>query len=432
MLPVDLIAAKRDHKELSTQQIDAFISGIADHSIPDYQVAAMVMAVFLNGMTPAETTALTHAMLHSGQTLRWPGDHVLRVDKHSTGGVGDKTSLILAPLLAELGFQVPMLSGRGLGPTGGTLDKLESIPGFRTNLAIAEIQHLTQTVGCVITGTTAELAPADKRLYAIRDVTATVPSVPLITASILSKKLAESLDALVLDVKFGSGAFMKTLPAARQLATTLASVAQALGTPVQTLLTDMNQPLGQMCGNALEVHESLAVLKGHGPADVRQLTLQLAAELLLLTKRETNLPNALAAAAKPLDSGHALQRFERMVHAQGGSLKNLPLPANPMTLTANQPGFIHDINTEQLGLALIELGAGRTQLHDQLDLTAGIQLLVRVGDPVLPETPLAHVFSHKPFPAVQRIHAAFHITPQPPTTNTTLVHERIPDSAPAP
>lgn len=425
MLPVDLIAAKRDGRELTADQIAAFIAGVADDSIPDYQIAAMVMAVFLNGMTTAETSSLTRCMLDSGARIEWPNDGILRVDKHSTGGVGDKTSLILAPLLAELGFQVPMLSGRGLGPTGGTLDKLEAIPGFRTNLSITEIQRLTQSVGCVITGTTRELAPADRRLYAIRDVTATVPSIPLITGSILSKKLAESLQGLVLDVKFGSGAFMKSLPTARSLATSLTSVCRSLGTPVSALLTNMDQPLGQMCGNAVEVHEVLDVLKGRGPDDVRELTLHLAAELLLLTRRAASLPEAVETATTPLDSGRALERFERMVAAQGGKLEQLPNPAPATELLAAQSGFLASIDTEQLGLALIELGAGRRQLHDQLDPSAGLQMLVRAGDPVQAGQPLLRVFSKTPDIPGSRLSAALRISSAPPLPAGPLIAERI-------
>ncbi|HQX54102.1 MAG TPA: thymidine phosphorylase, partial [Planctomycetaceae bacterium] len=277
MLPASLIAAKRDRQELRDEEIAFFVQGFADGSIPDYQMAAMAMAIYLNGMTPRETATLTFAMLSSGTRLVWPKDGRSRVDKHSTGGIGDKTSLILAPLLAECGLQIPMLSGRGLGATGGTLDKLEAIPGYRTDLALAEITQLTQSVGCVITGASAELAPADRKLYALRDVTATVPSIPLITASIMSKKLAESLDALVLDVKFGSGAFMKTREQATELAHSLVSTGQRMGVHTTALLTDMNQPLGRMCGNAVEVLESIDVLQGGGPDDVRQLTIELCA-----------------------------------------------------------------------------------------------------------------------------------------------------------
>lgn len=425
MLPVDLIAAKRDGLELTPEHISAFVRGIATEDIPDYQVAAMAMAIFLQGMTAAETTGLTRAMLNSGSRLEWPNDGLPRVDKHSTGGVGDKTSLIIAPLLAALGLQVPMLSGRGLGPTGGTLDKLEAIPGFRTNLSISEIGQLTQSVGCVITGTTRELAPADRRLYAIRDVTATVPSIPLITSSILSKKLAESLQGLVLDVKFGSGAFMKTPRAARELARSLVSVCSTLGTPATALLTDMNQPLGRMCGNALEVHECLDVLAGYGPADVRKLSLELTAEILLLTSYCSSHHEALAAAAKPLDSGQAMEVFQRMVSAQGGRLDALPRPGTALEISAARSGFVESIDTEQLGLALIELGAGRRRLNDSLDHSAGLQLLIQPGSLVTAGQPLLRVFAKHPELIRQRLRSAIRIGDGPPPEPRPLILERI-------
>ena len=425
MLPVDLIAAKRDGLELTPEQIAVFVRGIATEDIPDYQVAAMAMAIFLQGMTAAEITGLTRAMLNSGSQLQWPNDGVPRVDKHSTGGVGDKTSLVIAPLLAALGLQVPMLSGRGLGPTGGTLDKLEAIPGFRTDLSISEIEQLTQSVGCVITGTTRELAPADRRLYAIRDVTATVPSIPLITSSILSKKLAESLQGLVLDVKFGSGAFMKTAQAARELARSLVTVCSTLGTPATALLTDMNQPLGHMCGNALEVLECLDVLSGQGPADVRTLSLELTAEILLLIRRCSSHHEALETAAKPLDSGQAMEVFQRMVNAQGGRLDALPRPGNATEFSAWCSGFVESIDTEQLGLALIELGAGRRRLNDSLDHSAGLQLLVQSGSPVSPGQPLLRIFAKHPELIRQRLRSAIRIGDGPPPEPRPLILERI-------
>ncbi len=425
MLPVDLIAAKRDGQELTPEQIQEFIRGTAAEGIPDYQVAAMAMAVYLNGMTSAETTALTQAMLDSGSRLEWPDDGRVRVDKHSTGGVGDKTSLILAPLLAASGFQVPMLSGRGLGPTGGTLDKLEAIPGFRTDLSITEIRQLTQDVGCVITGTTRELAPADRRVYSIRDVTATVASIPLITSSILSKKLAESLQGLVLDVKFGSGAFMKTPQASRALARSLVDVCSTLGTPATALLTSMNQPLGCMCGNALEVRECLDVLSGQGPADVRALSLELAAELLLLTGRCSSHHDALTIAAKPLDSGHALEVFQRMVHAQGGRLDELPQPSKATDFPAWCDGYVHTIDTELLGMALIELGAGRRRLEEALDHSAGLQMLITPGSPVTAGQPLLRVFAQHPEVVFPRLRQAIHIGESAPAEPPPLILERL-------
>src|SRR3954463_15089278 len=283
MNPVNIISKKRDGSELSADEIGSLISGYVRGDVPDYQMSAWAMAVYLRGMTVAETAALTEHMLYSGVTFKWPAEEAPKVDKHSTGGIGDKVSLPLAPLLACCGLAVPMISGRGLGATGGTLDKLESIPGFRTDLSLAEIAVITERVGCVITGASAEIAPADKKLYALRDVTATVPSIPLITASIMSKKLAESLDALVLDVKFGSGAFMKSLDDARALARSLVDTGKRMGVKTTALLTDMNQPLGRMAGNANEVNEAVATLQGRGPDDLWQCTRELGAELLVLS-----------------------------------------------------------------------------------------------------------------------------------------------------
>src|SRR6266478_5475973 len=285
---VSLISKKRDGGELTEDEIGSLIAGYVRGDVPDYQMASWAMAVYLRGMTVAEIAALTEHMLHSGVTFEWPAGESPKVDKHSTGGIGDKVSLPLAPLLACCDLHVPMISGRGLGATGGTLDKLEAIPGFRTNLSLAEIAEIIERVGCVITGASAEIAPADKRLYALRDGTATVPSIPLITASIMSKKLAESLDALVLDVKFGSGAFMKSLDDARALARSLVDTGKRMGVKTTALLTDMNQPLGRMAGNANEVNESVDCLMGKGPADLMEVTLELGAELLVLAKRESS------------------------------------------------------------------------------------------------------------------------------------------------
>lgn len=396
MLPASLIAAKRDLRELSDDEIAFFIQGFANGSIPDYQMAALAMAIYLNGMSPRETTALTSEMLRSGAQLAWPGDGIARVDKHSTGGIGDKTSLILAPLLAECGLQIPMLSGRGLGATGGTLDKLESIPGFRTNLSPEEIVRLTQSIGCVITGASAELAPADRRLYALRDVTATVPSIPLITGSIMSKKLAESLDALVLDVKFGSGAFMKTRDQAAQLAYSLVNTGERMGVRTTALLTDMNQPLGRMCGNALEVIESIDVLKGSGPEDVRLLTIELCVELLISAGLEHEPEAARQRCATLLANGAAYERYCRMVTAQGGDPSAALSVAPAFDLTADRDGVVSAIETESLGLAIIAMGGGRRQMGDPIDHSAGLEMQVRLGDSVTVGHPLVRIFSEHP------------------------------------
>ena len=356
MLPASLIAAKRDRQELSDAEIACFIQGFAEGSIPDYQMSAMAMAIYLNGMTPREVATLTSEMLRSGTQLTWPRDGIARVDKHSTGGIGDKTSLILAPLLAVCGVQVPMLSGRGLGATGGTLDKLEAIPGFRTDLSLHEITRQTQSVGCIITGASAELAPADRKLYALRDVTATVPSIPLITGSIMSKKLAESLDALVLDVKFGSGAFMKTREQATELAHSLVDTGNRMGVRTTALLTDMNQPLGRMCGNAVEVRESIDVLKGGGPDDVRRLTIELCAELLVSVGIDQDMNAARQRCVNLLTNGAAYERWCRMVQGQSGNPDATLSVAPASELTADRAGVVSAIDTEALGLAIISLG----------------------------------------------------------------------------
>ena len=393
MLPVQIIARKRDGGELSDGSIAAMIRGYTADQIPDYQMAAFSMAVYVNGMTSSETAALTRAMLDSGEQLQWPEDGLLRVDKHSTGGIGDKISLPLVPLLAACGVQVPMLSGRGLGPTGGTLDKLESISGFRTDLSPEEIRQAVRTTGCVITGATVELVPADRRLYALRDVTATVPSIPLITASILSKKLAASPDALVLDVKFGSGALVKTRDQARQLARSLVDTGQRLNLPTTALLTDMNQPLGQMCGNAVEVEESLDVLQGHGPNDVRELTIQLAAELLVTSGFAAGQDQACRLAAQQLDDGSAMERFEMMIRTQHGSLKTRRPVAPATEVTAEHSGVVAAIDVESIGYAIIAMGGGRKKLSDGIDRSVGVKMLVRIGDKIDARQPLMRMFT---------------------------------------
>jgi pyrimidine-nucleoside phosphorylase len=390
---VQLISKKRDGGELSSDEIGALIEGYVRGDVPDYQMSAWAMAVFLRGMNVAEIVALTEHMLHSGATFRWPAGEAPKVDKHSTGGIGDKVSLPLAPLLACCELQVPMISGRGLGATGGTLDKLEAIPGFRTNLSTAEMQAVTRKVGCVISGATADLVPADRKLYALRDVTGTVPSIPLITASIMSKKLAEGLDALVLDVKYGSGAFMKTLELARALARSMVDTGKRMGVPTVALLTDMNQPLGRMAGNANEVNESVDGLQGKGPADLMDVTLELGAELLVLTKRES----AAAVARKRLEglvaSGAGLEKFREMVAAQGGNL-DAPRPIAPAReVTSSRSGYITAFNTEAIGIVIIELGGGRKKLGDALDLSVGLEMLVRLGDRVEAGQPLVRVFA---------------------------------------
>jgi pyrimidine-nucleoside phosphorylase len=390
---VQIISKKRDGRELSPDDIGFVIDGYVRGDVPDYQMAAWAMAVFLRGMTVEETAALTDCMLRSGITFQWPEGGSPIVDKHSTGGIGDKVSLPLAPLLACCDLQVPMISGRGLGATGGTLDKLESIPGFRTNLSTAEFQRICCEVGCVISGATADLVPADRKLYALRDVTGTVPSIPLITASIMSKKLAEGLDALVLDVKHGSGAFMKTRDEARRLAQSMVDTGKRMGVATTALLTDMNQPLGRMAGNAVEVNESIEMLRGSGPTDLMEVTLALGAELLVLTNRERSSGAARKRLENAIACGAGLEKFHEMVAAQGGEA-DAPRPLAPgHEVGSPRAGYVSAIDTERLGYVIIHLGGGRKQLGDKLDFSVGLEMLVRLGDPVEARQPLVRVFA---------------------------------------
>jgi pyrimidine-nucleoside phosphorylase len=426
MNTTQLIAKKRDAGELTAEEIAFLIDGHLQGQIPDYQMAAMLFAIFVRGLNDAETAALTDSMLRSGVMLTWPESSLPRVDKHSTGGIGDKVSLPLAPLLACCDVCVPMLSGRGLGPTGGTLDKLESIAGFRTDLSLDEIQRLTEQVGCVITGTTPELVPADRQLYALRDVTATVPSVPLITASIMSKKLAEGLNALVLDVKFGRGAFMKSHAIARELAAGMVAVGQRMGVATTALLTDMNQPLGRMAGNAVEVEESLDCLRGGGPSDLRELMLELGADVLVSAKVADTRTAARAKLLSAINSGRALERFERMVIAQGGRL-DVSRPIAPVyEVCADRSGILDSIDTESLGWIIIDLGGGRRQLTDRIDHSVGLEMLVRIGDEVSSGQPLIRVFAPpaKFQEVATRLRTALTIGDEP-TDPPLLVAERL-------
>lgn len=379
LTPVYVIERKRDGHVLTKDQIDYLIAGYAAGDIPDYQMSAWAMAVYLMGMQPDEVAHLTEAMIASGDTLK-PFNDARRVDKHSTGGLGDKVSLVLAPLLACVGLQVPMISGRGLGITGGTLDKLEAIPGFRTDLSESEIDEVIRSVGCVITGASSRLVPADKKLYGLRDVTATVPSIPLITASILSKKFAESLDALVMDVKFGSGAFMQTESDARALARSLVSTGNRLGIHTSALLTDMTQPLGKMIGNGNEVMESIELLKGNGPSDARELTIELSARLMKDAGVANNLDDARSTLAGLLGSGDAYERFERMVAAQGGDLSSIAKLGIGFEFKSKESGYIVGMNGQRIGHAVIALGGGRKFVGQPIDHRVGIEMHVRVGD----------------------------------------------------
>jgi thymidine phosphorylase len=437
LLPQEIIRRKRDGKTLSAEQIEGFVAGIADRSLGDGQLAAFAMAVFLRGMTAEETVALTRAMTASGQRIAWqdfdlPGPVL---DKHSTGGVGDKVSLLLAPIVAACGGFVPMISGRGLGHTGGTLDKLESIPGYDTAPDIARFQQVVAETGCAIIGQTGDLAPADRRLYAVRDVTATVESIPLITASILSKKLAAGLGGLVMDVKTGSGAFAASLQDAQDLAESIVSVAEGAGLPTTALITDMNQPLGRTAGNALEVAESLTVLTGNsGDARLSEVTLMLAAEMLLLGGLAQDPEEAAVKVVDALTSGRAAERFAAMVAALGGPADFLErsaklLPRAPVTrpVPAPKAGVLSACDTRAVGLAVIELGGGRRRVEDNIDPAVGFDEILPLGQRVAVGDPLAVVHAADEAAAEAAavlLQKAFEIG-ETETIQSPVVHQRI-------
>ena len=394
MRVVDIIIKKRDHQELTKEEIEFFIRGYVNGEIPDYQASAWAMAVLLNGMTPQETTALTLAMAASGETLDLSEAVSLAVDKHSTGGVGDKTSLVVAPLVAACGLPVGKMSGRGLGFSGGTLDKLESIPGYRCDLSTEEFLHQLRTIGIVLTGQSADLAPADGKLYALRDVTGTVQSIPLIASSIMSKKLASGAQAMVLDVKVGLGAFVQTLEEARMLATFMVDIAHLSGRKAVALLSDMNQPLGHAVGNALEIREAIETLQGDGPTDFREHCLELAAHLLKLGHIAPDLTAARHRAETTLSNGEAWARFQTLITAQGGDVSYVKhpekLPTAPIIETTPAPrnGVLAGIHARIIGETAVSLGAGRAKKGDPIDHAVGILVHHKVGDAVKKGDPL--------------------------------------------
>ena len=434
MLPQEIIALKRDGGSLDRDTIDAFIGGALDGSFKDYQISALLMAIVLRGMSPEETVDLTRAMLHSGERITFPDIERPKVDKHSTGGVGDKISLILTPLAVACGLCVPMISGRGLGHTGGTLDKLEAIPGFRTDLDSATYKKQVATINQAIISQSDSMVPADRLLYALRDVTATVESVPLITASILSKKLAEGIDALVLDVKVGKGAFMQTLPQARELANSLVTVCQQLGNPASALITRMDQPLGHCVGNALEVAESIACLKGEGPDDLMEVTYALGAEMLRLGKITTSANEARELMQGAIANGSALSALRELIGAQDGNPTVIEdpqlLPQAPHCLPVYPPksaigATIERADADKIGQAARLLGAGRAYAGAELDLAAGISQLAKIGDRLRDNQPLAILHYSKESPAIEtaasRIHAAYAWTNQPVQAESWIV-----------
>ncbi|MCP5489256.1 MAG: thymidine phosphorylase [Verrucomicrobia bacterium] len=433
MVPQWLIEKKRDGLALSETEIRDFMTGYTNETIPDYQMAAMAMAIYLKGMTPQETATLVDVMMHSGDLVDTSSLPIPKADKHSTGGIGDKVSLILAPLAACMGVAVPMISGRGLGITGGTLDKLEAIPGYRTDLSEPDFLKVLAQCGCSIIGQTARLAPADKKLYALRDVTATVPSIPLITASIMCKKLAEGIDSLVLDVKFGKGAFMKTIEDARTLAQSMVDVGSAMKKKVSAFLTDMNQPLGATAGNAVEVIESVKTLQGEGPEDLTQLTVALTVEMIALSFPDRSREALEQEAYRLLRNGQAYDKFKEMVQLQGGDTACLDDPSRfPGTalqaeIPAPSNGTIAAIDAEKIGRAVILLGGGRAKTDDRIDHAVGITGIAKVGTQVQQGEPLMRLLANDQArldQAVRELAGVAHLQ-NDPVQAPTLIHERI-------
>jgi len=388
MRTVDIIQKKRDGGVLTPDEIQFFVTGVTDFSLPDYQAAALLMAIVLQGMTAEETSVLTGAMVRSGVSLDLSDIPGIKVDKHSTGGVGDKTSIVIAPLVAACGGVVPMMSGRGLGHTGGTLDKLESIPGFRTSLSISEMRASLTAIGCALIGQTAEIAPADKRLYSLRDVTGTIESVPLISASIMSKKIAEGIGALVLDVKSGKGAFMKTPADARTLAESLVTIGKAAGVRTQAVITAMNWPIGFAVGNANEIVECIELLKGKGRPDLVENSLELSQRMLVVAGVANDRTEAAALCRRALDSGQALERLRLIIERQGGDPRVIddyslmPQAPSEHVVRADSSGFVTELDAGLIGRAAVVLGGGRDKVDDEIDPGVGIMIPATVGDAV--------------------------------------------------
>jgi pyrimidine-nucleoside phosphorylase len=387
-LPEEIIAQKRDGGVLSREEIRFWIGGVMSGDFLDYQSAALLMAIYLKGMNEKETTFLTEEMMRSGEVISLNEISLPKVDKHSTGGVGDKVSLILAPLAASAGLCVPMISGRGLGHTGGTLDKLESIPGFRTDLTTESYRQQLMALGVAMAGQTQAFVPADKRLYALRDVTATVESIPLICASIMSKKLAEGIDSLVLDVKFGKGAFMKERSDAVALAEAMVAIGRRMGRPTRAVLTSMDQPLGHTVGNALEVIEVMECLKGRGPNDLMEVTLTLTAHMMISAGLVEKVNEAIPFLREKISSGNALGKFKELIGAQGGDSRvvddygYLPRAQKAVDIEASEGGYVNEVNALKIGMISLKLGAGRSVLGGSIDPAVGVSDLVKIGDEI--------------------------------------------------
>lgn len=401
MRMVDVIDHKRNGGTLTNEEIKFFVDGVVDGSIPDYQTSALLMAIYFNGMADGEQAELALQMLKSGDQLDLSAIPGIKVDKHSTGGVGDKTSLPLAPMIAALGIPIPMISGRGLGHTGGTLDKLEAIPGFKVELSEEQFKQQVKDIHLAIVGATGNIAPADKKIYALRDVTDTVDSIPLIAGSIMSKKIASGTDALVLDVKTGSGAFMKTEDQARALAKALVSIGKSAGMDCMALISDMNQPLGRMIGNALEIQETIDILKGEGPEDITDLVLTLGSQMVVLAKKAKTLAEARKMLQEVVANGKALESFRQMVSAQGGDPRVvddptiMPQAKYKVDLPAKTSGVISKMTADEIGVASMLLGGGRQKADDKLDYAVGIELKKKVGDSVAKGEPLLTIYADR-------------------------------------
>lgn len=433
MRAVDLIEKKRDGGELTPEEIRWLVQGYVAGKIPDYQMAAFLMAVYFRGMSEEETVALTQAMVESGERIDLSEIPGIKVDKHSTGGVGDTVTLVLVPLMAAAGFVMAKLSGRALGHTGGTIDKFEAIPGVRTELSMREIVEQAKRIGAVIADHTAELVPADRLIYELRDVTGTVPSLPLIAASVLSKKIAGGADLIVLDVKCGDGAFMRTFDEAKKLAEILVRVGNKLGKKFAALITAMDQPLGRMAGNALEVRQAIEVLRGQGPEDLREVVLALGAELLVMAGEAASPVDGKEKLDKLLESGKAFQKFRELVAAQGGDVRAvedpdlLPKAQKIVEINAREAGYVQAVRARAIGLAAGLLGAGREVKGQPVDPAAGVELLAKVGDQVERGQPLARLHVGRPdrLPeAIKLVESAFLIGPLPPKPSP-LILDRV-------
>jgi len=434
MRPLDLIRKKRDGGELSSDEIQCLVRAYTRDEIPDYQMAAWLMAVVIRGMSHPELSALTTAMLRSGEVLDLSDLPGAKIDKHSTGGVGDKTSLIVAPVVAAAGVTVPMISGRGLGHTGGTLDKLQSIPGFNINLSLSEFRRVLKACGCGLIGQTAEIAPADKKLYALRDVTATVESPNLICASIMSKKLAEGIDGLVLDVKTGCGAFMKTEKDSVHLADLMVETGERMGKKMVALITDMDQPLGLKVGNALEVDECIEVMKGRGPVDLREVSVELAAWMFYLADRTPSVDQGRQLASELIGNQSALQKFREIITQQGGDPgviddpQRLPQAQHQSPFLSRSSGFVTSIQCEQIGIASLVLGGGREKKEDVIDPAVGLVLHKKVGDPVREGEPLCTIHYNSDAQLADAralLQQAYLISEKPPASKRPLIHRVI-------